>query len=53
MQYGARWRRHRRMLWQQFHPGKVDNYKPVQRDFTRKLLAGLLERPEKVKQLLQ
>ncbi|EIW59364.1 cytochrome P450 [Trametes versicolor FP-101664 SS1] len=53
MQYGPRWRRHRRMLWQQFHPGKVDSYKPVQRDFTRKLLAGLLERPSKVKELLQ
>lgn len=53
MQYGPRWRRHRRMLWQQFHPGKVDSYKPVQRDFTRKLLVGLLKRPSKVKELLQ
>lgn len=41
------------MLWQQFHPGKVDKYKPIQRDFTWKLLAGLLENPGKIKQLLQ
>ncbi|KAI0629728.1 cytochrome P450 [Trametes polyzona] len=45
MPYSLRWRRHRRMMWQHFHPGQLDKYQPVQRVVTNKFLAMLLARP--------
>ncbi|KAI0373666.1 cytochrome P450 [Pilatotrama ljubarskyi] len=53
MPYGLAWRRHRRMLWQHFHPGRVPSYRPVQRALVHEFLVKLLEKPHKLQQLLR
>ncbi|KAI0631985.1 cytochrome P450 [Trametes polyzona] len=40
--YGQWWRRHRRLFWQQFHPGTIQRYLPIQRACAHKFLASLL-----------
>ncbi|KAI0821983.1 cytochrome P450 [Trametes gibbosa] len=39
--YGQWWRRHRRAFWQQFHPGMLNKYLPVQRVWAHKFIASL------------
>ncbi|KAH9847896.1 cytochrome P450 [Lenzites betulinus] len=39
--YGQWWRRQRRAFWQQFHPGTITKYFPVQRAWAHKFLASL------------
>ncbi|KAI0641999.1 CyP450 monooxygenase [Trametes meyenii] len=48
MAYGRRWRHHRRVLWQYFHPTAAANYRPVQRDCARTFLFKLLESPSRL-----
>ncbi|KAH9889802.1 cytochrome P450 [Cubamyces lactineus] len=43
--YGQWWRRHRRSFWQQFHPGTLSRYLPIQREGAHNFLATLLESP--------
>ncbi|KAI0333732.1 CyP450 monooxygenase [Cubamyces sp. BRFM 1775] len=47
--YGQWWRRHRRSFWQQFHPGALSRYFPIQREGTHKFLASLLESPSQLR----
>ncbi|KAF8592281.1 cytochrome P450 [Ramaria rubella] len=46
MRYGDRWRQHRRIFHQKFHPAAVAAYHPVQAKHARELLLQLLDTPE-------
>ncbi|KAF8513234.1 cytochrome P450 [Gautieria morchelliformis] len=46
MRYGERWRRHRRVIRQKFHPIAAAEYKPVQIKRARSLLRRLYETPD-------
>lgn len=43
MHYGSWWRRHRRAMWQYFHPGTLEGYRPVQRAAVHRFLYKLLQ----------
>ncbi len=47
MPYGQNWRRHRRLFWQQFHPGVVSKYHAVQENVSLLFLSKLLTNPER------
>ncbi|KAI0769932.1 cytochrome P450 [Fomes fomentarius] len=47
MPYGQNWRRHRRLFWQQFHPGVVFKYHAVQEEVSLQFLSKLLINPER------
>ncbi|KAH9889916.1 cytochrome P450, partial [Cubamyces lactineus] len=51
--YGSWWRRHRRAFWQQFHPGAVQNYWPVQRAAAHDVLARALQKPTEARALVR
>ncbi|KAI9058132.1 cytochrome P450 [Trametes sanguinea] len=53
MRYGEWWRRHRRAVWQQFHPNAAREYLPMQQAITRKVLVKLLERPNDCQALIR
>ncbi|KAI0662146.1 cytochrome P450 [Cubamyces menziesii] len=53
MPYGSWWRRHRRAFWQQFHPGAVQNYWPIQRAVVRDFLARALHKPTETHELVR
>ncbi|KAJ3008046.1 hypothetical protein NUW54_g3309 [Trametes sanguinea] len=53
MPYGQWWRRHRRMFWQQFHPGVVSRYWPIQKSRTHDFLVKLLEQPTSCQKLIR
>ncbi|KAI0667745.1 cytochrome P450 [Trametes maxima] len=53
MPYDRRWRQHRREFWQQFRPGAIHDYQPVQLAVTRKFLGMLLDRPNKYRELVR
>ncbi|KAI0330487.1 cytochrome P450, partial [Cubamyces sp. BRFM 1775] len=53
MPYGSWWRRHRRAFWQQFHPGVVQNYWPVQRAVVHDFLAKALHKPTEARALVR
>ncbi|KAI9058131.1 cytochrome P450 [Trametes sanguinea] len=53
MPYGQWWRRHRRMFWQQFHPGVVSRYWPIQKSRTPDFLVKLLEQPTSCQELIR
>ncbi|KAI0648167.1 cytochrome P450 [Trametes meyenii] len=38
--YGPRWRQHRRIFWQQYHPGTLSKYHPLLCAETRKFVAS-------------
>ena len=46
MRYGNWWRRHRKMFHQQFHPGAVRAFFPIQTVQTRAFLGRLLANPD-------
>ncbi|KAI0333733.1 cytochrome P450 [Cubamyces sp. BRFM 1775] len=48
--YGQWWRRHRRSFWQQFHPGVISRYLPIQRASVYRLLATILDQPSRVEE---
>ncbi|KAF8512772.1 cytochrome P450 [Gautieria morchelliformis] len=48
MPYGDKWRRHRRVIHQKFHPAAATEYQPVQLRHTRELLRRLYETPDLV-----
>ncbi|EIW59176.1 CyP450 monooxygenase [Trametes versicolor FP-101664 SS1] len=48
IRYGDWWRRHRRVFWQQFHPGVVTKYNTVQSDYAHRFLARLIQSPSQV-----
>ncbi|KAI9058138.1 cytochrome P450 [Trametes sanguinea] len=45
MPYSELWKRHRRAMWQHFHPTAVRNYWPAQQAVMHVLLVKLLEKP--------
>ncbi|KAI0770058.1 cytochrome P450 [Fomes fomentarius] len=51
--YGQSWRHHRRMFWQHFNPGAIDQYKPVQQAFAHQFLHKLLENTGELKDHIQ
>ncbi|KAI0662026.1 cytochrome P450 [Cubamyces menziesii] len=48
--YGAWWRRHRRSFWQQFHPGVISRYFPIQRESAHRFLARILDQRSRVRE---
>ena len=44
---GQMWRRQRKLLWQEFQPSVVAKYQAAQHAGARKLIARLLDSPEK------
>ncbi|KAI8994213.1 cytochrome P450 [Trametes punicea] len=53
MPYGQWWRRHRRSFWQQFHPGVVSRYRPLQQAAVNKFLVKLLDKPKSCQELIR
>ncbi|RPD61680.1 O-methylsterigmatocystin oxidoreductase [Lentinus tigrinus ALCF2SS1-7] len=49
MYYGPWWRRHRRTMWQYFHPGAVEGCRPVQRAEAHRFLYKLFKDPANFK----
>lgn len=49
MSYGQKWRDYRRAFWQHFHPGAINEYRPVQLAAVRTFLGKLLHDPENLK----
>ncbi|KAF8799180.1 cytochrome P450 [Phlegmacium glaucopus] len=45
MVYGDPWRERRRMFQKHFHPSNTQFYRPIQREFIRKMLPRLLDAP--------
>ena len=48
MPYGARWRHHRRVIWQHYNPNAVARHQSAQHESARNLLFNILESPELV-----
>jgi hypothetical protein len=44
--YGDEWRKHRRILHQQYRPAAVESYQPLELEKSRELLQNLIESPE-------
>lgn len=53
MPYGPAWRRQRRIFWQYFHPGAIDNYRPVQLAAMHTFLEKVASNPEKLDGYIQ
>jgi len=47
--YGPNWRRHRRAVHEQFRPTSIEEYKPIVKRESRRLLRRLLESPQDFK----
>ncbi|KAI0643133.1 CyP450 monooxygenase [Trametes meyenii] len=48
MPYGQRWRNHRRLVWQHFHPAVLSRYYPIQQAKTHIFLLKVLESPARL-----
>ncbi|KAH9924335.1 cytochrome P450 [Epithele typhae] len=48
LQYGPEWRKQRRIIWQQFHPGVIPKYHPALIEGARRLVLRLLDDPDRL-----
>ncbi|KAF8799127.1 cytochrome P450 [Phlegmacium glaucopus] len=53
MVYGEPWRERRRMFQKHFHPSNTQFYRPIQREFIRKMLPHLLDAPVELLSILR
>ncbi|THH29812.1 hypothetical protein EUX98_g4360 [Antrodiella citrinella] len=53
MPYGSRWRAHRRMFHQEFHPGVVEKYRPIQLDYARRFCSWVSKSPADTRKIVR